>query len=259
MTAAKIVYWDIETSPNLVYTWGAGYEENVIEVVEPWFIISFAYRWEGEPEKNTKCVIVTAEEAIARDDSRVVRALREVLDEADIAVAHNGDHFDKKKFNARLIANDIAPPQPYRTIDTLKVARGNFKFNSNRLDQLGQFLGVGQKVKHTGFKLWKDCMAGDEKALKLMAKYNIGDIKLLRDVYLKLRPYMPNHPNLAVYDNASGCPKCGASSIHLQSRGYRVTNTAKKRTWWCSVCKGWSSTRLQESAEESPRPERLSV
>lgn len=256
---AKILYWDIETSPNLVYTWGAGHEESVIKVVQPWFMISFAYRWEGQPAKDTKCEIVTPEEAKIRDDSRIVEALRDVLDEADIAVAHNGDRFDKKKFQARLVKHDLAPPHPYRAIDTLKVARGNFAFNSNRLDELARFLGVGKKVKHSGFQLWEDCMAGDEKALALMAKYNIGDIKILRDVYLKLRPFMPTHPNLALYGNPSSCPKCGAASIHLQSRGYKTTNLTKKRTWWCKVCKGWSSTRLPESEIDAPRPERTSV
>ena len=256
---AKIVYWDIETSPNEVYTWGAGYEENVIEVIRPWHIISFAYRWEGEPESSTKCVIQTPEEAIAGDDLRVIQELRDVLDEADIAVAHNGDNFDKKKLNARLVKHGLTPPQPYRTIDTLKIARGNFKFNSNRLNDLGQFLGVGSKVKHAGFQLWKDCMAGDPKALKKMAKYNIGDIKLLRDVYLKLRPFMPTHPNLALYGDVAGCPKCGADSTHLRSRGYRYTNLTKKQTWFCTVCNGWSSTRLPESVEDSPRPQRVSA
>jgi len=254
---AKIVYWDIETSPNIVYTWGAGYEENVIEVIKPWFIISFAYRWEGE--KGTKCEIVTPKEARAGDDKRVVEELRKVMDEADIAVAHNGDRFDKKKLNARLIKHGFTPPQPYRTIDTLKVARGNFKFNSNRLNDLGLYLGVGKKVPHTGFKLWKDCMAGDEKALALMAKYNKGDITLLRDVYLKLRPFMSTHPNLALYGNPSGCPKCGADSTHLRSRGYRYTNLTTKQTWHCKSCGGWSSTRLPQGVKQSPRPERVSV
>lgn len=256
---ARILYWDIETSPNLVYTWGAGREESVIEVVEPWFIISFAYRWEGEPAKNTRCVIVTPEEAVARDDSRVVGAMREILDEADIAIAHNGDRFDRKKLNARLVKHGFDPPQPYRTIDTLKVARATFAFNSNRLDELGKFLGVGRKVKHSGFRLWKECMAGDKKSLDLMAKYNLGDITLLRDVYIKLRPYIPSHPNLAIYGRPSCCPKCGVSSTKMQSRGYKATNTGRKRTWFCGSCRGWSYTRLQDSDEEVPRPERLSA
>lgn len=256
---AKIVYYDIETTPNIVYTWGAGWEEKVIEVIQPWYMISFAYRWEGEPAKNTQCVILTPEEAIAGDDRRVVEALRDVLDEADIAVAHNGDRFDMKKFNARLVKHGLTPPQPYRTIDTLKVARGNFMFNSNKLDDLGEYLEVGRKVKHTGFELWKQCMAGDPKALDLMAKYNIGDITLLRDVYMKLRPFMKTHPNLALYGNVSSCPKCGAHSTHLRSRGYRYTNLTKKQTWFCTSCGGWSSTRLPLSAEDEPRPERVSV
>lgn len=256
---AKIVYFDIETSPNIVYTWGAGYEENVIEVIEPWFMISFAYRWEGEPAKNTKCVIVTPEEALARDDSRVVEALRDVLDECDIAVAHNGDRFDKKKFNARLIKHGFGPPQPYRTIDTLKVARGNFQFNSNKLDDLGEYLDVGRKVKHEGFGLWKACMNGDPAALDRMAKYNIGDITLLRNVYMKLRPFMPTHPNLALYGDIDSCPKCGAHRSNLTRRGYRYTNLTKKVVWHCKACNGYSSSRLPVSAKVEPRPERVSV
>lgn len=254
---AKIVYWDIETSPNIVYTWGAGWDENVIEVIQPWYMISFAYRWEGE--RTTKCVVLTPEEAVACDDSRIVEELRDVLDEADIAVAHNGDRFDVKKFNARLIKNGLTPPQPYRTIDTLKVARSQFKFNSNRLDALGEYLEVGRKVKHQGFALWKQCMEGDEAALKKMAQYNKGDITLLRDVYLKLRPFMPNHPNLAVYGKPASCPSCNADSTNLYPRGYKTTNTGRKRTWLCHSCNSWSSTRVLESPEDSPRPERMSA
>lgn len=256
---AKILYWDIETSPNVVYTWGAGYEENVIKVIRPWFIISAAWRWEGEPQKDTHCVIVTPEEAKESDDRRVVEVIRDLLDEADIVVAHNGDRFDKKKLNARLVKHGLTPPQPPRPIDTLKVARGNFTFNSNRLDALGQYLGVGGKVKHEGFALWEKCMAGDPKALKQMAKYNIRDITLLRDVYMKLRPWMGSHPNLALYGNPSCCPKCQAPSTALQSRGYKYTNLTKKQTWFCTKCGGWSSTRLPLGMDESPRPERTSA
>ncbi len=256
---AKLAYWDIETTPFEVYTWGAGYEERVIEVIEPSFMISFAYRWEGEPGKSTKCIILTPEEAVAKDDLRVVTACRDVLDEADIMVAHNGDRFDRKKLNARLVKHGLTPPQPPRSIDTLKIARGSFAFPSNRLNDLGIYLDVGKKVPHTGFELWKDCMAGDKKALNLMARYNIGDIKLLRDVYMKLRSFSSTHPNLAIYGDVSSCPKCGAPSTNLRSRGYRYTNLTKKQTWFCLVCGGWSSTRLPLDSIEAPRPQRVSV
>ena len=258
----KILYFDIENAPNISYTWGASHEESVIKVVEPWFVLSFAYRWEGNPASSTECVIVTPQEVKKRDDKRVVKRMFELFEEADIIVGHNSDRFDRKKMNARAIVHGFAPPQPYRTIDTLKIARQNFAFNSNRLDQLGDTLGVGRKVEHSGFKLWEECMHGDTAALKMMAKYNIQDVNLTRDVYMKLRPFHATHPNLSIYGdegNRHTCPKCGADEEHLMSRGYKYTNVAVKRTWQCKVCGGWSSSRVSEKVDPRDKPSRTSA
>ena len=258
----KILYFDIENAPNLSYTWGAGYEENVIEVVQPWFVLSFAYLWEGNADSTTECVMVTPTEARECDDRRVIAKMYELFEEADIIIGHNSDRFDRKKINARAVIHGFLPPQPYRTVDTLKIARQNFAFNSNRLDMLGEVLGVGRKVPHTGFKLWKECMAGIPAALKMMAEYNIGDVTLTRRVYMKLRPYHATHPNLSIYgdvENRHTCPKCGADESQLTSRGYKYTNVAVKRTWQCKVCGGWSSSRVSEKPDLRDRTSRNSA
>ena len=44
----------------------------------------------------------------------------------------------------------MPPPSPYKTIDTLKIARKYFGFNSSKLDDLGRVLGAGEKVRHGG-------------------------------------------------------------------------------------------------------------
>jgi hypothetical protein len=77
-----------------------------------------------------------------------------------------------------------------------------------------------------------------------MKDYNILDIVVLEELYLKLRPWASNHPNVAVYEETPEkpvCPKCGGT--HLQYRGYAYTSTAKYHKLQCQSCFGWSRTR----------------
>lgn len=236
----KILFFDIETAPNLSYIWGM-YEQNALSVEQNWHIMSFSAKWSDE-----KSVISYALPDFKTyrkdrfDDKKLVEQLWALIDSADIVIAHNGDAFDIKKVNARFIEHGMCPPSPYVTIDTLKVARKFFRFDSNKLNDLGQHLGVGQKVKTGGFDLWKGCLNGDKKSWNLMKKYNKQDVVLLEKVYLKLRPWMTNHPNHNVFSGKSyTCPKCGSSNV--QKRGERVTNTRVYQSYFCNDCRGWSN------------------
>ncbi|MEK7111947.1 MAG: ribonuclease H-like domain-containing protein [Patescibacteria group bacterium] len=234
----KILLFDIETSPLLAYVWGM-YEQNVIKVVRPWYFLCFAYKWLGEG--STKVIALPDFKLYSKakyDDYEVVKKLRELLDQADIVIAHNGDKFDIKKFNTRCLEQGIDLPSPFRTIDTLKVARSRFSFTSNKLDSLGEALDVGRKVKTGGFELWDGCINGDERSWRLMKKYNKQDVDLLEKVYLKLRPTMLNHPNVSVYndDINLACPNCGLSDY--QKRGYRQTNSYWYNRYQCT-CGAW--------------------
>ena len=86
-------------------------------------------------------------------------------------------------------------PSAVQQIDTLKVARRYFMFNSNKLGDLGQHLRLGKKESTGGFELWVGCMKGEAKAWSRMIQYARQDVNLLMDVYYKLRPFMNNHPN----------------------------------------------------------------
>lgn len=131
--------------------------------------------------------VLTPEEVIKEDDSRIVKNLWKLLDEADIVIAHNGKRFDIPKINSRFILNGCPPPSFYKQIDTKEVASRNFGFSSNKLDALAGYFNIRHK-DDTDFDLWVRCLKGDKKALQYMEKYNIGDIEILEKVYLKLRP-----------------------------------------------------------------------
>jgi len=48
-----------------------------------------------------------------------------------------------------------------------------------------------------------------------MEIYNRNDVSILEDLYLKLRPYIRNHPNLNLWneEKISICPNCGNSEL----------------------------------------------
>lgn len=235
-SSVRTLLFDIETAPLLGYTWGK-WEQNVIEFKEDWYMLCFAYKWLGE--RKTYVVALPDFKSFKShpsDDKALLKVLHGLMEEADIVVAHNGDSFDIKKMNARFIKQGFTPPSPYKQVDTKKLAKRHFKFESNKLDDLGRDLGVGRKMKHQGFDLWLKCMAGDEKAWREMKRYNKQDVILLEKIYLKLRGWAPQHPKL--HFNRE-CVFCGSSKV--QRRGYIVTKSGKRVKYQCMDCGGWGS------------------
>jgi len=240
MIKPKILLFDLETSPNLSYTWGK-WEQNVIAFKKEWELLSVAYSWLGEK----KVYVKTRMDFKDKTDKSLTQFLHGLLDEADVVIAHNGDEFDNKKSNAKFIEHGLGPVSTYQKIDTKKIAKKYFKFNSNSLDDLGNLLEVGRKEKTGGFDLWLDCMAGDQKAWKQMADYNKQDVVLLKKVYLKLRPFAENHPNIALLREVpNGCPKCG--HLKLEFKGYRYTSTSKYRRYVCKNCGAYCRGKTSE-------------
>lgn len=181
--AERVLFFDIETSPIIGYTWST-WETNVVEVIREWQILSFAFKWEGG---KTKVYSIRTHKA----EKRLLKELWKLFDEADVLVAHNGDSFDIRKSRSRFLAYGFPPPSPYKTIDTLKYARKIGAFTSNKLNDLGIFLGVGGKVKTGGFELWKGCMDNKRASWLKMEEYNKRDVDLLYKVFWKLHKWIP--------------------------------------------------------------------
>lgn len=245
----KILLFDIETAPNLGYVWGK-WEQNVIDFSDHWYLLSFSVKWLNK--KGVKAHGLADYKLFKHDkknDLLLTKELWRYMDEADILIAHNGDQFDVKKANALFVKHGMKPPSAYKTIDTKKVAKRYFRFDSNKLDDLGSYLGIGRKIS-TDKELWFKCMEGDPKAWKKMLAYNKQDVLLLEEVYLKLRAWMDNHPNLNVLLGLNGnCPLCG--SPHLQKRGFGMTRTGRVQRYQCQspTCGGWSSGKVESIKE----------
>lgn len=242
-SGAKVVVIDIETFPNLVYSWGL-FEQNISinQIVRDWSIAAVTWKWLDE----NKCGYIDCSKD-PLDDSLLLAKVWEVLDEADIVVGQNSKHFDIRKINARLIEQGYPPPSPYRQIDTKVEARRIAMFTSNRLEWLAAHLADEQKDKHRdfpGFDLWSECLAKNPKAWAVMKKYNQTDVKATEQVYLKLRAWIKGHPNLGLYladQSSPSCPKCGSMALH--QRGVERTQSGVYHRLSCANCGGWSRTR----------------
>jgi hypothetical protein len=239
----KVYLIDIETSPIMGYTWGT-YDQSVLKILEPSKIISVAWKELGSDETIVKC--------IADYPGYKKGVIDDILDDADVLIAHHGDSFDIKKLNARFVWHKLHAPSSYQTVDTLKVAKKHFKFDSNSLNNLGMYFNLGEKIENGGFGLWVKCIAGDPVAWEKMKAYNAQDVDLLEKVYLVLRPYQTNHPNLnlmvdkPVSDHGVECPSCLSTS--MTKRGYAVSRTGKKQRYQCQDCGSWSSGKFEKSS-----------
>ena len=233
----RVLFIDIETFPILAHVWTV-YEANAVSVERNTMLCCFSAKWQGGAHITRALPDYSGYRAGAPDDQKLAADLWGLLNEADIIVAQNGDRFDVKKINARLIKHGHTPPAPYKTVDTLKTARRIFGFDSNRLNDLCLFLGIGEKFHTGGFSLWKGCIDGNARAWARMRRYNAQDVRLLERLYLRFLPWISNHPNVGAYSDGLVCPKCGSGD--LQSRGHGVNTTAVYRKFQCQECGGWS-------------------
>lgn len=225
----KILFLDLETSPNLAYVWGLWNQNiSINQMVNSTEVICFGARWYGERKVHFSSV---------HHDGKVnmLKAIHELLDEADAVVGWNSAAFDMKHLRREFIENDMLPPSPTKDIDLMRTAKQQFKFPSNKLDYVAQKLGVGQKVKHSGFDLWIGCMAGDEKAWREMKRYQIQDVNLLVDLYEKMLPWIKQHP--VHVSEGLACTNCGSGRLH--ARGLARTTSAIYQKYQCQDCGKW--------------------
>lgn len=230
----KILFYDIETTPNHGYTWGK-YQQNVLSFTKRRELLSVAWSWSGSSK-------IYCESVCTQSEKSLVKLLHELLTEADVAVAHNGDEFDHKIARARMIAHGLPPLKPIVSVDTRKAAKRFFQFEGASLSDLGDYLKLGKKLATPGFSLWERCMKGERSAFELLERYNKQDVKLLKKAYRAIGPWIENHPHLGKLSLKRGisCPTC--SSRQMQSRGTYPTRRGVRRRWCCMKCGHWDNT-----------------
>ena len=232
----KILFYDLESSPILGYT-GQTYKTDVLSFENESGLLAFSYKVvDFEDGKVTDGPVHNLSRR-KYSEKQMVKELWKLFNDHDVICAQNGDRFDVRLANRLFIKYKLKPPSPYKTVDTLKLARKYFKFDSNRLDDLA-FTLLGERKHHTSLKLWMDCLKGNKTALQTMEEYCGQDVELLYRVYMKLRPWHTGHPNHNLYsENTHKCPVCGGRTI---KRGFNYTRAGKYQRYQCLECGAWS-------------------
>ena len=212
----KRLYFDIETSPNIGFFWQPGHKVSISydNIIHERAIICICFKWEGEKK------VSSLQWDANQNDKRMLQEFIKVANEASELVGHNGDRFDLTWIRTRCLFHGIPVFPNYTTIDTLKFARSKFRFNSNRLDYIGKFLGLGQKI-HTSFNLWKDIVLKKcKKSMDIMVKYCKQDVVLLEGIHQKMNNYIPAKTHYGVMGGGDkrSCPECGGSCRRVTIR-----------------------------------------
>lgn len=244
MAEPRILIWDIETVQNLAASftlWSrGGLFLSHKNVMQERYIVTACWKWLDDKKVHATSVLDDRKrfKANPADDRHVCEQLHKVLSEADVIVAHNGDDFDIRWTEGRMLYHGLSPLPPITKVDTKKIAKSRFNLNSYRLDYLCRYLGLGKKKEIDGER-WLEILRNDERAvgaIKEMVAYNKVDILLLEKLFHKLRPFMPNHVNRELY-GGTGCPRCGSTKV--QSRGVHRATTNVYQRFCCTDCGGW--------------------
>lgn len=229
----KRLYFDLETSPNIGLFWSSGYKQKIDyqNIIKERAIICICYKWEDENQVHSLNWDKN------QSDKKLLQEFVKIANEADELVGHNGDKFDLPWVRTRCLFHRIDLFPKYTTIDTLKLSRRQFRFNSNRLDYIASFLGIGKKIK-TDFNLWKDIVLHKcDKSMSKMIDYCKQDVKLLEQVHKELRAHDTPKTHFGVLQTGDKrtCPECASNNIVI--RKTRITALGTKQIQYqCKDC-----------------------
>jgi uncharacterized protein YprB with RNaseH-like and TPR domain len=237
-TKRRRLFFDIETSPNIGLFWEAGYKKNITtdNIIRERAIICICYKWEDEKE------VYALQWDTKQNDKRMLEQFVKVANTANELVGHNGDKFDLAWIRTRCLFHGIDMFPTYQTIDTLKVARSKFRFQSNRLNYIAEFLGLGGKIK-TEFNLWKDILLNKDKvAMEKMIKYCKKDVSLLEEVYKLLGNHIApkTHYGVIFGEGRGSCPECGSDEL-FRNKKWTTASGVVKIQYQCKTCNKFHS------------------
>ena len=194
--------------------------------------ICLAWRFYG-----TKRVEFAAEWEPGGHQAMLVAAW-EVYDKADIVVGHNVARFDSKHLQTGWLELGLPMPSPFKTVDTLTVARQRFAMESNTLDAICKRLNIPHKTDKYEVQVAKDAIAGDVKAQRKLRLYNCGDIVASEALYDRFRGRIPNHPHVLTGNalDVLHCNQCNGRD--LSRNGVKLANQILYLLYRCNGCGG---------------------
>lgn len=238
-TGAKVLILDIETAPMEVYAWSMWNQNfGLDQVKQHTTILSWSAKWMGAPEDKVMYMDVRKEKNF-RNDKSILAPLHSLLEEAEVLITQNGVSFDIPKINYRLAKHKFKPYAKPKDVDTLKIAKKVFGFDSNKLEHLTDlFCTKYKKSKHKkfpGFALWRACMEGNIEAFKEMEEYNKIDVLSLEELYVDHLMPWDDTVNFAAFSDEYKF-RCNCGSDEFKPVKQKITKKSKFNQYACKTC-----------------------
>lgn len=185
---------------------------------------------------------------------KFLRNVHNLMSKADIIVGHNLDNADIPWLKGDLHVEAGLPPlPPFKTVDTLKVLRREFKSGApfKSLDAFCQIAGIPAKSDRYDRNAMERAVEGSVEDRERLTAYCCGDVIATQGLLDFLRPHIKNHPALFVdgKDKTTVCHRCGHDTEPVPKRYVANVMTYSMRR--CTNCGGYSRISIE--------PERLSI
>lgn len=184
-----------------------------------------------------------------------LKRIHKLMSKADIIVGHNVDNADIPWLKGDLhIEAGLPPLPPFKTVDTLKVLRQEFKSGApfKGLDAFCQIVGIPAKSDRYDREAMERAITekSREDRERLIA-YCTGDVIATQGLLDYLRPHIKNHPALFVdgKDNLTVCNRCGHDTKPITRR--YVANVLTYSMRRCTNCRAYSRINIE--------PKRMSI
>lgn len=234
----KVLCLDIENFPCEVWSWGIGEVHIPLEFLKKdWSVCAWSAHWVGAPADE----IMYMDNRGRRDvynDKRIIKGLVKLMNQADIIIGQNVQHFDIRKLAARASFHKLPPFRPVKITDILTEERRVFAFTSHKLAYKTEMNSKYQKLEHKefpGFDLWKACMEDDIKGWQAMEEYCKHDVLSTEERYLDVRGWIRTHHT----SPADGITRCKCGSVNLVKEGFAHTDAGKYQVYHCGECGKW--------------------
>lgn len=184
-----------------------------------------------------------------------LRNVHRLMSKADIIVGHNVDGADIPWLKGDLhIEAGLPVLPPFKTVDTLKVLRKEFKSGApfKSMDAFLKILGLPAKTdyydRHAMERAVTEKSVEDRERL---TDYCAGDVIATQGLYDWCRPHIKNHPALFVTgkDKLTVCNRCGHDTEPIPQR--YVANVLTYSMRRCTACGAHSRLSIE--------PERMSI
>lgn len=154
--------------------------------------------------------------------------------------ASHNSRFDQPVVEGRLIQHGLRPLPPKPHIDLWKLARTKLghRRQGHRLQAWQDRLGLRVDKTPVKASVWIAARHGDKNALQYIYDHCRQDVRVLEEVYTRMRPWVENQPAWGLFTHEDGvCPSCGSEDVYRE--GFKVALTRVYQQWSCKACGRW--------------------